>query len=173
MSAADLKVPASDPARQHLRNEWSRRLPSVENFVYTFNATIETATRNPANRLSTSRSQRADGPLAIDYALITVKPNVSGENAVMTLAGISAKERGGGRVRHNAQSHDRPRPAPASTRGQNAPPSIPGALRSSRERHPTTSRSSLCAHYLKQANTELQLNESERTRKHTKEHEKM
>jgi len=33
--------------------------------------------------------------MSVDYALITVKPNVSGEHAVMTLAGIFSEARRG------------------------------------------------------------------------------
>jgi hypothetical protein len=70
-------------------NEWSRKLPSTENFSYTTSATI--ANREPQNGEETEYKPGFDegtGELRTDYALITVKPNVSGDHAVMTLAGI-------------------------------------------------------------------------------------
>jgi len=70
-------------------NEWSRKLPSLENFVYTYSATIEN--RNPLageEREYKPLFNEQTGEMSTDYALITVKPNVSGEHAVMTVAGI-------------------------------------------------------------------------------------
>ena len=70
-------------------NEWTRRLPSVEKFSYTFDATIEN--RDPQTgeqREYKPQFNPQTGELITDYALVTVKPNVSGEHAVMTLAGI-------------------------------------------------------------------------------------
>ncbi|HWT03172.1 MAG TPA: hypothetical protein VN256_23170 [Pyrinomonadaceae bacterium] len=70
-------------------NEWTRRLPSVENFNYTFNATIENRDPRPGEeRVYRPQFNEQTGELEVDYALITVKANVSGEHAVMTLAGI-------------------------------------------------------------------------------------
>lgn len=89
VSAADLKYRNVILLGSIYVNEWSRRLPSVENFVYTFNATIEN--RNPQSdepREYKPQFNEQTGQLAVDYALITVKPNVSGEHAVMTLAGV-------------------------------------------------------------------------------------
>jgi len=70
-------------------NEWSRKLPVSESFNYTSAATIE-------NRLPLAGEEKEyrpqfderTGELRTDYALITVKPNVSGDHAVMTLAGL-------------------------------------------------------------------------------------
>lgn len=89
VNAADLKYRNVILLGSIYVNEWSRRLPSVENFAYTFDATIE----NHAPQAGEERAYRPQfdaqtGSLTVDYALITVKPNVSGEHAVMTLAGI-------------------------------------------------------------------------------------
>jgi hypothetical protein len=89
VSAADLKYRNVILLGSIYVNEWTRRLPSVENFVYTFNATIENRNPQPSEaREYKPQFNEQTGQLEIDYALITVKPNVSGEHAVMTLAGI-------------------------------------------------------------------------------------
>jgi hypothetical protein len=89
VSAADLKYRNVILLGSIYVNEWSRRLPTNENFVYTFAATIEN--RNPLpgeEREYKPQFNEQTGEMSVDYALITVKPNVSGEHAVMTLAGI-------------------------------------------------------------------------------------
>jgi hypothetical protein len=89
VNAADLKYRNVILLGSIYVNEWTRRLPSVENFGYTFSATIEN--RNPLpgeEREYKPQFNGQTGELAVDYALITVKPNVSGEHAVMTLAGV-------------------------------------------------------------------------------------
>ncbi len=89
VSAADLKYRNVILLGSIYVNEWTRRLPSVEKFNYTFSATIEN--RDPQageEREYKPLFNEQTGELAVDYALITVKPNVSGEHAVMTLAGI-------------------------------------------------------------------------------------
>jgi hypothetical protein len=89
VSAGDLKYRNVILLGSIYVNEWTRRLPTVENFNYTFAATIEN--RNPLpgeEREYKPQFNEQTGELAIDYALITVKPNVSGEHAVMTLAGV-------------------------------------------------------------------------------------
>jgi hypothetical protein len=89
VNAADLKYRNVILLGSIYVNEWTRRLPTVENFNYTFAATIEN--RNPLPGEEHEYKPQFNpqtGELAIDYALITVKPNVSGEHAVMTLAGI-------------------------------------------------------------------------------------
>ncbi|HWS86532.1 MAG TPA: hypothetical protein VN282_06195, partial [Pyrinomonadaceae bacterium] len=89
VSAADLKYRNVVMLGSIYVNEWSRRLPSVEKFSYTFNATIENRDPRPGEeREYKPQFNPQTGELATDYALITVKPNVSGEHAVMTLAGI-------------------------------------------------------------------------------------
>jgi hypothetical protein len=89
LSAADLKYRNIILLGSIYVNEWTRKLPSVENFNYTFNATIENRDPQPGEE-SVYRPQfnEQTGELEVDYALITVKANVSGEHAVMTLAGI-------------------------------------------------------------------------------------
>ena len=89
VSAADLKYRNVILLGSIYVNEWSRRLPQVENFVYTFSATIEN--RNPLHgeeREYKPQFNEQTGEMSVDYALVTVKPNVSGEHAVMTIAGI-------------------------------------------------------------------------------------
>lgn len=89
VSAADLKYRNVILLGSIYVNEWSRKLPSVENFNYTFSATIENRDPLPGEeREYKPKFNEQTGELAVDYALITVKPNVSGEHAVMTLAGI-------------------------------------------------------------------------------------
>jgi hypothetical protein len=70
-------------------NEWSGKLPQNEDFVFTGNATIEN--RNPRPGELTSYVPQFDGrtgALMVDYALVTVKPNISDGNKVMVLAGV-------------------------------------------------------------------------------------
>jgi hypothetical protein len=89
INAADLKYRNVILLGSIYVNEWTRRLPSIENFVYTFSATIENRDPLPGEeREYKPQFNEQTGRLAVDYALITVKPNVSGEHAVMTLAGI-------------------------------------------------------------------------------------
>jgi hypothetical protein len=89
ISAADLKYRNIILLGSIYVNEWTRKLPSVENFNYTFSATIENRDPLPGEeRVYKPQFNEQTGDLAIDYALITVKPNVSGDHAVMTLAGI-------------------------------------------------------------------------------------
>jgi len=89
VSAADLKYRNVILLGSIYVNEWSRRLPTVENFVYTFSATIENRDPLPGEeREYKPEFNEQTGTMSVDYALITVKPNVSGEHAVMTLAGI-------------------------------------------------------------------------------------
>lgn len=89
VSAADLKYRNIILLGSIYVNEWTRKLPSVENFNYTFSATIENRDPRPGEeRVYKPQFNEQTSELAVDYALITVKPNVSGEHAVMTLAGI-------------------------------------------------------------------------------------
>lgn len=89
LGAADLKYRNIILLGSIYVNEWTRKLPSVENFNYTFDATIENRDPQPGEeRVYRPQFNEQTGELAVDYALITVKANVSGEHAVMTLAGI-------------------------------------------------------------------------------------
>jgi hypothetical protein len=89
VSAADLKYRNVVMLGSIYVNEWTRRLPSVEKFSYTFDATIENRDPQPGEeREYRPQFNPQTGELITDYALVTVKPNVSGEHAVMTLAGI-------------------------------------------------------------------------------------
>ncbi|MCI0661347.1 MAG: hypothetical protein L0220_09765 [Acidobacteria bacterium] len=70
-------------------NEWSGKLPDEEDFVYSVNATI--VNRNPQTgeeREYVPQFEKRNGDLMTDFALITVKPNLTGANKVMVLSGI-------------------------------------------------------------------------------------
>jgi hypothetical protein len=70
-------------------NEWSGKLPDEEDFVYSVNATI--VNRNPQTgeeREYVPQFENRNGDLMTDYALITLKPNLTAGNKVMVLSGI-------------------------------------------------------------------------------------
>ncbi len=89
VSAADLKYRNVILLGSIYVNDWSRKLPTNESFIYTFSAVIENRQPLPGEA-SEYRPQfnEQTGELLVDYALVTVKPNISGENDVMILAGI-------------------------------------------------------------------------------------
>ena len=89
VSASDLKYKNVILLGSIYVNEWTRKLPAGERFAYTFSATIENRDPRPGEEpLYKPEFDPQTGELRVDYALVTVKPNVSGEHAVMTLAGI-------------------------------------------------------------------------------------
>ena len=70
-------------------NEWSGKLKGIEDFLFTDKGTIEN--RNPQpdeEREYIPQFDRRTGDLVVDYALVTVKPNISEANRVMLLAGV-------------------------------------------------------------------------------------
>lgn len=70
-------------------NEWSNKLTTGEDFVFTSKGTI--VNRNPQASEESEyipEFDRRAGSLVTDYALITVKPSMSAVNDVMLLAGI-------------------------------------------------------------------------------------
>jgi hypothetical protein len=70
-------------------NEWSGKLPSVEVFQITGQATINNLNPQPGEeREYRSKFDESTGKLLEDYALVTVKPNISSPNQVMILAGL-------------------------------------------------------------------------------------
>jgi hypothetical protein len=70
-------------------NEWSGKLPSVEVFQITGRATINNLNPQPGEeREYRSKFDESTGMLLEDYALVTVKPNISNPNLVMILAGL-------------------------------------------------------------------------------------
>jgi hypothetical protein len=70
-------------------NEWSSKLTRNEDFVFTSKATIENRNPRPGEeREYIPQFDRQSGNLISDYALITVKPNISDANEVMLLAGV-------------------------------------------------------------------------------------
>jgi len=73
-------------------NEWSGKLPDSEDFVYTSDATIVNRNLQPGEaREYAPQFDRKTGQLSADYALITVKPNLTEENTVMVLSGINSQ----------------------------------------------------------------------------------
>jgi hypothetical protein len=89
VSAADLKYRNVVLLGSIYVNEWSRKLPTNESFIYTFSAIIENRQPLPGEeREYRPQFNEQTGELLVDYALVTVKPNISGENDVMILAGI-------------------------------------------------------------------------------------
>jgi hypothetical protein len=73
-------------------NEWAGKLPVKEDFIYSGNATIQN--RNPQPGEEAEYKPHFDpitGELTTDYALVTVKPNISFEDTVMVLAGVHSE----------------------------------------------------------------------------------
>jgi hypothetical protein len=70
-------------------NEWSGKFPDDEDFVYSINATIVNRNPQPEEaREYIPKFDRRNGSLLTDYALITVKHNLTAGNKVMVLSGI-------------------------------------------------------------------------------------
>lgn len=70
-------------------NEWSGKLPLAEGFQITGQATIKNIDPQPGEeREYRSRFDSLTGKLLEDYALVTIKPNISSPNTVMILAGL-------------------------------------------------------------------------------------
>jgi hypothetical protein len=70
-------------------NEWSGKLPDDEDFVYGVNTTI--VNRKPQageEREYIPQFDSRTGNLLTDYALITLKPNLTAANKVMVLSGV-------------------------------------------------------------------------------------
>jgi hypothetical protein len=91
VSAEDLKSHNVVTLGSVWTNEWSGKLPINEDFMHTGSATI--INHNP--QAGEEREYRpgfdAAGKLIEDYALITLKPNISDKNTVMVLAGIHSE----------------------------------------------------------------------------------
>ncbi|MBX3277346.1 MAG: hypothetical protein KF868_04990 [Acidobacteria bacterium] len=70
-------------------NEWSGKMLVEEDFVYTGQATIENRRARPGEENEyRSRFDERTGALIEDYAIITVRPNLSTEHRAMILAGL-------------------------------------------------------------------------------------
>ncbi|HEX5733190.1 MAG TPA: hypothetical protein VF131_10170 [Blastocatellia bacterium] len=70
-------------------NEWSGKLKRSEDFFFTDKGTIENRNPQPGEeREYIPEFDRRTGNLIVDYAVITVKPNISDANQVMLLAGV-------------------------------------------------------------------------------------
>ncbi len=73
-------------------NEWAGKLPLKEDFVYSGDATILNLNPLPGEEREYKASfDERTGRLLTDYAVITVKPNISDQNTVMVLAGIHSE----------------------------------------------------------------------------------
>ncbi len=70
-------------------NEWSGKLPDEEDFVYSISATIVNRNRQSGEeREYVPQFDSRTGSLLTDYALITMKPNLTAATRVMILSGI-------------------------------------------------------------------------------------
>jgi hypothetical protein len=70
-------------------NDWVEKLPVKESFIYSVNASIENKDPLPGEeREYKPRYNEQTGEVKEDYALITVKPGLTGEHRLMILAGI-------------------------------------------------------------------------------------
>jgi hypothetical protein len=70
-------------------NEWSSKLTTGEDFLFTSKGTIENRDPQPGEESEyVPQFDRRTGNLVTDYALITVKPSMSAVNDLMLLAGI-------------------------------------------------------------------------------------
>jgi hypothetical protein len=73
-------------------NNWSGKLPTKEDFVYSDHVTIENLSPAPDERSEYKPVfDERTGKLIEDYALITIGPNVSDKNTVMVLAGLHSE----------------------------------------------------------------------------------
>jgi len=91
VSAEDLKSHNVVTLGSVWTNEWSGKLPINEDFVHTGSATIINRKPQPGEEREYRPAFDAQGKLVEDYALITVKPNISEKNTVMVLAGIHSE----------------------------------------------------------------------------------
>lgn len=91
VSAEDLKSHNVVTLGSVWTNEWSGKLPINEDFVHTGSATIINHNPQPGEEHEYRPAFDAAGKLIEDYALITVKPNISDKNTVMVLAGIHSE----------------------------------------------------------------------------------
>jgi hypothetical protein len=91
VSAEDLKSHNVVTLGSVWTNEWSGKLPINEDFVHTGSATIINHNPQPGEEREYRPAFDATGKLVEDYALITLKPNISDKNTVMVLAGIHSE----------------------------------------------------------------------------------
>lgn len=92
LSAEDLKNKNVIMLGGSWSNEWSGKLPDNEPFVYSIHATIYN--RKPqSNELKEYAPEfdKQTGELLTDYALISVKPNVTKSNKILVLSGIHSQ----------------------------------------------------------------------------------
>jgi hypothetical protein len=91
VSAEDLKSHNVVTLGSVWTNEWSGKLPVNEDFVHTGSATIINHNPQAGEEREYRPAFDSAGKLVEDYALITVKPNISDKNTVMVLAGIHSE----------------------------------------------------------------------------------
>ena len=91
VSAEDLKSHNVITLGSVWTNEWSGKLPINEDFVHTGSATIINHNPQPGEEREYRPAFDQAGRLVADYALITLKPNISDKNTVMVLAGIHSE----------------------------------------------------------------------------------
>jgi hypothetical protein len=91
VSAEDLKSHNVITLGSVWTNEWSGKLPINEDFVHTGSATIINHNPQAGEEREYRPAFDATGKLIEDYALITLKPNISDKNTVMVLAGIHSE----------------------------------------------------------------------------------
>jgi hypothetical protein len=91
VSAEDLKSHNVVTLGSVWTNEWSGKLPINEDFVHTGSATIINHNPQAGEEREYRPAFDATGKLIEDYALITLKPNISDKNTVMVLAGIHSE----------------------------------------------------------------------------------
>lgn len=73
-------------------NNWSSKLPSKEEFVYTNQVKVKNLNPQPGEQAEySSVYEPQTGKLTEDYALITVSPNISSRDVVMVLAGLHSE----------------------------------------------------------------------------------
>ncbi|MFL6213530.1 MAG: hypothetical protein ACJ74J_06500 [Blastocatellia bacterium] len=91
VSAEDLKSHNVITLGSVWTNEWSGKLPINEDFMHTGSATIINHNPQPGEEREYRPAFDVAGKLVEDYALITLKPNISDKNTVMVLAGIHSE----------------------------------------------------------------------------------
>ncbi len=92
VSAEDLKSSNVISLGSVWANDWSGKLPIKEDFTYSVNATIVNDNPEPGEEHEyRPRFNERTGELIRDYGLITVKPGVTDETALMILAGVKSE----------------------------------------------------------------------------------
>lgn len=92
VSAEDLKSQNVVALGSVWVNNWSSKLPSKLNFIYTDQVTIENLNPLPGEQHEyRAVFDEQSGKLVEEYAIITMGPNISSGNVVMVLAGLHSE----------------------------------------------------------------------------------